>query len=229
MVSPVGNTCNMRITLPSGTPAEMIQHANPKMGLVIAPDIFGLRPLYDDMVQRLSDEWQMSVIAVEPFPGMNLGPEIEPRQAVVPSLDDEEKLRDQLEAADALQCSTVGLLGFCLGGMYAFKAARNDRFTRIVSFYGMIALPEAWRSPSQGEPLTMLLSGYAESVFAVLGGKDFYTPMSDIDQLRSTGATISFYPEAEHGFAHDASRPSHRADDAADAFAKAKAWLLSAV
>jgi dienelactone hydrolase len=93
----------------------------------------------------------------------------------------------------------------------------------------MIALPEAWRSPSQGEPLTMLLSGYAESVFAVLGGKDFYTPISDIDQLRSTGAAISFYPEAEHGFAHDASRPSHRADDAADAFAKAKAWLLSAV
>ena len=207
----------------------MVQHANPKMGLVIAPDIFGLRPLYDEMVQRFSDEWQMSVIAVEPFPGMNLGPEIEARQAAVPQLDDEEKLRDQLEAADVLQCDTVGLIGFCLGGMYAFKAARNDRFTRIVSFYGMIALPEAWRSPSQGEPLTMLLSGYAESVFAVLGGKDFYTPISDIDQLRSTGAAISFYPEAEHGFAHDASRPSHRADDAADAFAKAKAWLLSAV
>ena len=207
----------------------MVQHANPKMGLVIAPDIFGLRPLYDDMVQRFSDEWQMSVIAVEPFPGMNLGPEIEARQAAVPQLDDEEKLRDQLEAADVLQCDTVGLIGFCLGGMYAFKAARNDRFTRIVSFYGMIALPEAWRSPTQGEPLTMLLSGYAESVFAVLGGKDFYTPISDIDQLRSTGAAISFYPEAEHGFAHDASRPSHRADDAADAFAKAKAWLLSAV
>ena len=207
----------------------MVQHANPKMGLVIAPDIFGLRPLYDEMVQRFSDEWQMSVIAVEPFPGMNLGPEIEARQAAVPQLDDEEKLRDQLEAADVLQCDTVGLIGFCLGGMYAFKAARNDRFTRIVSFYGMIALPEAWRSPSQGEPLTMLLSGYAESVFAVLGGKDFYTPISDIDQLRSTGAAISFYPEAEHGFAHDASRPSHREDDAADAFAKAKAWLLSAV
>ena len=207
----------------------MVQHTNPKMGLVIAPDIFGLRPLYDDMVQRFSDEWQMSVIAVEPFPGMNLGPEIEARQAAVPQLDDEEKLRDQLEAADVLQCDTVGLIGFCLGGMYAFKAARNDRFTRIVSFYGMIALPEAWRSPSQGEPLTMLLSGYAESVFAVLGGKDFYTPISDIDQLRSTGAAISFYPDAEHGFAHDASRPSHRADDAADAFAKAKAWLLSAV
>jgi carboxymethylenebutenolidase len=219
----------MRITLPSGTPAEIVRHSNAKMGLVIATDIFGLRPLYDDMVQRLSDEWQMSVIAVEPFPGLILGPEIEPRQAAVPSLDDEEKLRDQLEASAALECDTVGLLGFCLGGMYAFKAARVDHFARIVAFYGMISLPENWKSPTQGEPLNMLLSGYAESVFAVLGGKDFYTPMSDIDQLRSTGATISFYPDAEHGFAHDAARPNHRADEAADAFAKAKAWLLSAV
>jgi len=33
------------------------------------------------------------------------------------------------------------------------------------------------------------------------------------------------YADAEHGFAHDASRPTHRADDAADAFARAKAWL----
>lgn len=219
----------MRITLPSGTPAEIVEHANPKMGLVVLTDIFGLRPLFDEHVRRLSEEWQMSVIAVEPFPGMNLGPELEPRQAAVPTLDDELKLRDQLEAADALKCDTVGILGFCLGGMYAFKAARSDRFARFVAFYGMIALPEAWRSPTQGEPLNMLLSGYAENVFAVLGGNDFYTPISDIDQLRSTGATISFYPEAEHGFAHDDSRPTHRKEDAADAFAKAKAWLLSAV
>lgn len=77
----------MRITLPSGTPAELVQHPNPKMGLVIATDIFGLRPLYDEMVQRLSNEWQMSVIAVEPFPNMNLGPDIEPRQAAVPTLN----------------------------------------------------------------------------------------------------------------------------------------------
>lgn len=219
----------MRITLPSGTPAELVQHPNPKMGLVIATDIFGLRPLYDEMVQRLSNEWQMSVIAVEPFPNMNLGPDIEPRQAAVPTLNDDNNLRDLLEGADALGTPVVGLLGYCLGGMYAFKAARSDRFHRIVAFYGMITLPEAWRSPTQGEPLNMLISGYAESVLAILGGKDFYTPMSDIDQLRSTGATISFYPDAEHGFAHDASRPSHRSDDAADAYAKAKAWLLSAV
>ena len=116
-----------------------------------------------------------------------------------------------------------------MGGMYCFKAARDERFVRIVSFYGMITLPEAWRSPTQGEPLGMLISGYAEGVLAIVGEKDHYTPIVDIDQLRSTGVQVVLYPEAEHAFAHDASRPAHRPDDAADAFARAKDWLLSAL
>ena len=37
--------------------------------------------------------------------------------------------------------------------------------------------------------------------------------------------TVVRYPEAEHGFAHDANRPAHRPDDAADAFARAREWL----
>lgn len=224
----MGNTEGMRITLPSGTSAEIVHHDSPRMGLVVVPDIFGLRPLYDDMVQQFSNEWQMSVCAVDPFPGLELGPEIEPRFAAVPSLNDEVNLRDLLEAADALQTPVVGLIGFCMGGMYCFKAARSERFFRIASFYGMITLPEAWRSPSQGEPLGMLLSGYAENVLAIVGGQDHYTPIVDIDQLRSTGAQVVLYPEAEHGFAHDASRPAHRPEDAADSYARAKDWLLSA-
>jgi len=224
----LGNTEGMRITLPSGTSAEIVHHDSPRMGLVVVPDIFGLRPLYDDMVQQFSNEWQMSVCAVDPFPGLELGPEIEPRFAAVPSLNDEVNLRDLLEAADALQTPVVGLIGFCMGGMYCFKAARSERFFRIASFYGMITLPEAWRSPSQGEPLGMLLSGYAENVLAIVGGQDHYTPIVDIDQLRSTGAQVVLYPEAEHGFAHDASRPAHRPEDAADSYARAKDWLLSA-
>lgn len=199
------------------------------MGLVIAPDIFGMRPLFDDMVARLSAEWEMSVCAVEPFPGHDLGPEIEPRYALVPSLDDNNNLRDLHEAADALQTPVVALMGFCLGGMYCFKAARSDRFARFASFYGMITIPEGWRSSSQVEPLNHLLVGYPENVLAIIGGKDHYTPVVDVDQLRSTGAQVVVYPDAEHGFAHDASRPSHRADDAADAFSRVKNWFLSAV
>ena len=225
----MGNTVVMRITLPSGTPAEIVRHQSPKMGLVIAPDIFGLRPLFDDIVARLSEQWQMSVIAVEPFANVDLGPEVEPRFVEVPRLRDDDQLRDLHEGADELGTPVVGLMGFCLGGMYCFKACRTERFARIASFYGMITLPQDWRSPTQGEPLAMLINGYADNVLAIIGGKDHYTPEADVAQLRATGAQVVVYPDAEHGFAHDAQRPAHRPDDTADAMSRVEKWLLSAL
>ncbi len=217
----------MRITLPSGTPAEIAQPVSglAKAGLVIAPDIFGLRPLYDEMVQRLADEWQVVICAIEPFPGHELPADIEPRFALVSKIDDETHLRDLLEGADAIGCDTVNLLGYCLGGMYCHKASRSDRFARIVSFYGMIRVPEAWSSPTQGEPLDYLASGHADRVLAIVGGHDQYTPPADVDALASTGVTVVRYPDAEHGFAHDPSRPAYRPDDAADAYRRAFDWL----
>lgn len=196
------------------------------MGLVIAPDIFSLRPLYDDLVARLATEWNMVVCAVEPFPGRDLGPDVEPRFAAVPAIDDGAHLRDLLEGADATGTDRVGLLGFCLGGMYCHKASRSDRFARIVSFYGMIRVPEAWRSNTQGEPLQHLTAGHADRVLAIIGERDHYTPPADVEALEATGVTVVRYPDAEHGFAHDAARPAHRAGDAADAFARAERWLL---
>jgi len=219
----------VRITLPSGTPAELVEHPSPTMGLVIAPDIFGLRPLFDDLAARLSRQWGMSVCGVEPFPGRDLGADVEARFAAVPELRDEDNLRDLLEAADRLGTPTVGLMGFCMGGMYCFKAAKVERFARIASFYGMITLPEAWRGPGHDEPLRIMLTGFPEQVLAIIGGRDHYTPIADVDQLRSTGARVVVYPDAEHGFAHDASRPAHRADDAADAFGHTREWLMSAL
>lgn len=218
----------MRITLPSGTQAEIAEPSTtPVMGLVITPDIFGLRPLFDDMVARLSLEWSMAVCAVEPFPGLELGDDVEPRFAAVPGLDDDAQLRDLVEAADATRCDTVGLLGFCMGGMYCFKAARSDRFAKIAAFYGMITLPEAWAGDGHREPLDMLVEGHAERVLAIIGDLDTYTPPEDVASLEATPATVVRYQNAEHGFAHAPERPSHRRDDAADAFARTRDWLTA--
>jgi carboxymethylenebutenolidase len=220
----------MRITLPSGTPAEFAQpDGPPTMGLVIAPDIFGLRPLYDDLVARLARDWNMSVCAVEPFPGRDLGPDIGPRSALVASIDDALHFADLEAAADQLAMRSgvgrVGLLGFCLGGMYCHKAARSDRFDRIVSFYGMIRVPGGWQSATQAEPLDILAAGHADRVLAVIGELDPYTPPDDVVALESVGVATVRYPQAEHGFAHDPARPAHRSDDAADAFARSRVWL----
>jgi dienelactone hydrolase len=215
----------MRIILPSGTEAELVAVDGADTGLVVTPDIFGLRPLFDDMASRLAGEWGMSVCVVEPFPGLDLGDDVDPRFAAVPGLDDDAHLRDLHEGADATGCSRVVLMGFCMGGMYCFNSARSDRFERIASFYGMIRLPETWRGPGHREPLDHLAAGHPDRVLAIIGDLDPYTPPADVEALAATGATVVRYPEAEHGFAHAPERPSHRPDDAADAFARAHDWL----
>ncbi len=214
----------MRDTLDSGTPIEIVR-ADSDTAIVIAPDIFSLRPLYDDMVATLSASWGVTVVAVEPFPGVDLGPEIEPRFAEVARLEDSRVIGDLVAAADVTGATTVGLMGFCLGGMHCFKAVSSGRFGRIASFYGMIHLPDAWHGPGQSDPLSHVAAD-PSALLAIIGDLDTYTPPEAVAELVATGAEVVRYAEAEHGFAHDASRPAHRADDAADAFARARRHLL---
>ena len=219
----------MRVQLPSGTPADLVVPADtPRMGLVVAPDIFGLRPLFDDMTARLAAERGYAVCAPEPFPGRDLPLEVEPRYAAVAELRDDDVLRDLELAAEATGCAEVGLIGFCMGGMYTLKAAGTGRFQRCVAFYGMIRVPDAWRSPGQGEPLDYLSRPEASLTLAIIGEQDHYTPPDDVDALAAmpTVAVVR-YPDAEHGFVHDPNRPAHRPADAADAWARCYAHLES--
>jgi len=62
-------------------------------------------------------------------------------------------------------------------------------------------------------------------VMAIVGTEDPWTPAGDVAELEATGATVVRYEGANHGFVHDASRPGHRPDDAADAWARTIAFL----
>lgn len=216
----------MRITLPSGTPAELARpEGAPVRGVVIAPDIMGLRPLFDDLCARLAREHGWAVCAVEPFPGQE-HLDVEARMAASGGLRDEQQLGDLVAAADACGAAPVAVMGFCRGGMYTLKASATGRFDRAVSFYGMIRVPEDWRGDGQGEPLDAVRSAGACPVLAIVGERDPYTPSADIEALVEAGATVVRYPEAEHGFVHDPARPAHRPGDAADAWRHAIAFLL---
>lgn len=220
----------MRITLPSSTPAELaVPDGQPRRGVVLAPDIMGLRPLFDEMCARLAAEHGWAVCAPEPFPGRE-GLSLEERMAVVGELDDGRQVGDLVAAASALVAQTnvhrVGVLGFCMGGMYALKAAAVGRFDRAVSFYGMIRVPERWQGPGQGDPLSAVAAG-AIPVLALVGGRDPMTPAVDVDDLEAVGAEVVRYPDAEHGFVHDPSRPAHRPDDAMDAWRRAVAFMAT--
>lgn len=214
----------MRVQLASGTPTELALPPGPPLrGLVVVPDLMGLRPLFDDMCARLASENSWAVCAVEPFPGRE-HLDMEERKAALAGVADEMLLADLLAAADLVReragVARVAVMGFCMGGMYALKAAGTGRFDRAVSFYGMIRVPDDWRGGGQGEPLQYLSRPDACPVLAIVGGRDRFTPSPDVEALRSVGGHVSvrIYADAEHGFVHDPGRPAHRPDDAVDAW-----------
>ncbi len=213
----------MRIELPSGTPAEVVGSSGQR-GLVLVPDIMGLRPLFDDLAARLAEEWQCCVVAPELYPGQE-ELDLAGRFAAASSLRDDRVLGDMVAAADHTGAATVGAIGFCMGGMYVNKAVSTRRFNRLVSFYGMVRVPEGWHGSAQGEPLEHLSGGDASSLLAVIGTADPYTPPRAVAELRESGALVVEYPEAEHGFVHDPTRPAHRPSDASDAWQQAFRWL----
>jgi len=224
-----------------GTDGELIPaiHARPdgmpRCGVVLHPDIGGLRPLFEDLVRRLATHGA-AVCSPEPFAralasGVDLS-DPNQRMAYVAHLEDELQLGDLEAAGDYLvvndDVSDVAVLGFCMGGMYALKAAATGRFDRAVSFYGMVRVLEGWRSPTLAEPLASIDA--ACPTLAIFGGSDPYTPAADIEALRQAWAArsdceIVVYPEADHGFVHDADRDAHRADDAADAWSRVFKFL----
>lgn len=216
----------MRVTLKSGTQAEFARPANgePTAGLVVIPDIMSLRPLFDDLCQRLADENQWAVCAPDLWPSYD-DPSLEWRIEHGGELIDQRVLADVVDAADLTAQDSVGVIGFCMGGMYSFKAAGTGRFDRAAAFYGMIKVPEGWRSPTQSEPLDALRSAQCCPTLAIIGSADTWTPPDDIAELEALGVSTVIYDGAEHGFVHDPERPAYRPDAAADAWMRVTAFL----
>jgi carboxymethylenebutenolidase len=227
-----------RITLrgDGGFPVDAI-HARPdgmpSIGIVLHPDVMGIRPLFDDLCRRLATHG-FAVCAPEPYAHIDDRDDLDPpaRLDKVKDFEDEVQIGNLDRAADYLvvhdDVSEVAVMGFCLGGLYALKAAASGRFDRAVVFYGMIRVPEAWQNPNLAEPLD--LAAEMVPTLAILGSEDPYTPAADIEALRNAwsgrdGFEIVVYEGAEHGFVHDADRPAHRADDAADAWSRVLAFL----
>jgi carboxymethylenebutenolidase len=205
----------------------------PVSGIVLHPDIMGLRPLFDDLCRRLATHG-FAVVAPEPFARAPAEEITEPagRMALVKDMDDELQIGDLEAAADYLvirdDVNEVAVIGFCMGGMQVLKAAAMGRFDRAVAFYGMIRPPDGWTGDKTRVPLDT--AAEVCPTLAIFGGKDEYTPAADIEALRAAWASrpdceIVVYADAEHGFVHAPERPAHRPDDAADAWRRALEFL----
>jgi len=214
----------MRITLASGTTAELATVSDASIGLVLIPDIMGLRPLFDEHCARLARDNNWNVCSYELFAG-NEQLDRDERMVAAKDLDDERILGDALAAADATGCALVNIIGFCMGGMYTLKAVKTERFHRHVPFYGMVHVPDNWRGAGQGDPLDAVRQGEPRRVLAVIGTADPFTPPDVVDELESVGVTVVRYHGADHAFVHDPDRPVHNAQYAIDAWARAINWL----
>jgi carboxymethylenebutenolidase len=231
-----------RVTLRGvdGVPVEAI-HARPEGmpvgGIALHPDIMGIRPLFDDLCRRLASNG-FAVCCPEPFTRapaeVRAAEDPTVRMAYVPQLDDNTQLGDLEAAADYVvvhdDVAQVAVMGFCMGGMYALKAAASDSFDRAVAFYGMIRVPEDWRGPALAEPLASAVD--VCPTLAIFGSADTFTPLEDIDALRAAWAgrsdcEVVVYEGAQHGFIHAPERPAHRADDAADAWHRVLEFLTA--
>jgi carboxymethylenebutenolidase len=204
-------------------------------GVVLHPDIMGIRPLFDDLCERVASHGY-AVACPEPFaraaPDVRDAEEVAVRMGAVAALDDDLQLSDLTRAADLLAeahgVATAHVIGFCMGGMQTLKAAATGRFAGAVAFYGMIRVPPDWRGAKLREPLASATD--VCPTLAIFGDADPFTPPEDIDALRAawhgrSDCEIVVYPGAEHGFVHAPERPAHRPDDAADAWRRTLAWL----
>lgn len=127
-----------------------------------------------------------------------------------------------LKAQPFVDVKRMAVTGFCWGGGKTWLAA--ERFTEFragAAWYG----PLAKNAYPQTPPLELAKDLHAP-VLGLYGGLDKGIPQTDVDAMKAalkaagkTGSDIIVYPQAQHGFLADY-RPSYKADDAADAWAK---------
>jgi len=213
------------ITLSTGTRASI---ATPSSGdasgaVVLWPDIFGLRPLFEGHAQRLADDHRWKVCVIEMFPGQETLPMAD-RHGAAASFNDADKLADLEAALDAMGVESAGVLGFCMGGMYAMKALASPRVTRAAAFYGMVRVPDGWAGAGQGDAIDVVRTR-PHDLLALFGTDDPWCPLDEIAELEATGANVVRYEGADHGWAQDPDRENYRPVDAADGWARAERFL----
>jgi len=144
-------------------------------------------------------------------------------------------VRDVVAAADATGADAVGVLGFCMGGMFTLKAAGTGRFDGAVPFYGMIHVPEQWQQAGNADPLAAATAAEACPVLAIIGTEDPWTPAADVDELEARLAQqpqpfeIVRYAGAGHAFLNDTRPAMYRPEPAADAWRRLLAFLRSSI
>ncbi len=185
-------------------------------GVLVWPDIFGLRPAFRQMGKRLAESGY-SVLVVNPFYRVKKAPTAEngaatPIQQVMPLM---QALNETTHMTDAKafiawldkQSSVaknrkMGTQGYCMGGPIAFRtaAAVPDRVGAVASFHGAALVTNAPNSPH-----LQAARSKAQFLIAIAANDDARSPndktvMKETFEKASLPAEIEVYTGAAHGW-----------------------------
>jgi len=174
-------------------------------GVIVLQEWWGLVPHIEDIANRFAAEGFVA-LAPDLYHGEKAtGPDQAGKLMMALDIERAEKdlagAIDHLKAQPGVTVSTVGTVGFCMGGALSlFAASKNPEVGACVVFYG-------------GHPnVKPDLAALKAPVLGLWAGKDgFVTPavVGELDrQLTALGKPHEFhtYPNAQHAFFND-SRP----------------------
>lgn len=209
---------DVTVTTPDGTADCYFVHptSGAAAGVLVWPDIFGLRPAFRQMGKRLAESGY-SVLVVNPFYRVKKAPTA-PAGAATPIAEVRplaQGLNETTHMADAKafigwldsQASVaknrkVGTQGYCMGGPIAFRtaAAVPDRVGAVGSFHGGGLVTEMPNSPH-----LLAAKTKAQFLVAIAANDDARAP-KEKDVLKETfakanlPAEIEVYEGAAHGW-----------------------------
>src|SRR6202162_199316 len=199
----------VNVTTPDGTADCYFAHpaSGTAPGVLVWPDIFGLRPAFRQMGKRLAESGY-SVLVVNPFYRTKEAPTAEaggatPIQQVMPlgrTLNETTHMTDAKAFIGWLDTQSsvarnrkMGTQGYCMGGPLAFRtaAAMPDRVGAVASFHGGGLVIDMPNSPHLQAAKTK-----AQFLIAIAANDDMRAP-NDKNVLKETFAKVNLPAEIE--------------------------------
>ncbi len=209
---------DVNVTTPDGTADCYFVHpaSGTAAGVLIWPDIFGLRPAFRQMGKRLAESGY-SVLVVNPFYREKKAPTAEagaatPIQQLMPlarSLNETTQMTDAKAFTTWLDGQSsvakdrkLGTQGYCMGGPIAFRtaAAAPDRIGAVASFHGGGLVTDMPNSPH-----LQAAKSKAQFLVAIAENDDKRSPndktvMKETFAKANLAAEIEVYAGAAHGW-----------------------------
>lgn len=200
---------DVTVTTPDGTADCYFVHpaAGRAAGILVWPDIFGLRPAFRQMGKRLAESGY-SVLVVNPFYRVKKAPTAEKGAATpIPSLlplaqaltettqmTDARAFIGWLDKQNSVATNRkIGTQGYCMGGPIAFRtaAAVPGRVGAVASFHGGGLVTDMPNSPHLQAAKTK-----AQLLIAIAANDDMRSP-NEKNVLKETFAKVNLPAEIE--------------------------------